>query len=97
MENIEEYREYLILEIDNLLEKNDYKSWTSIALMYAKLEYIKYRCNLKMILRLLIIEFKIRFREFIFDEYSRLSAYSIYNGPVLLNRSLDYIIYEILK
>ncbi len=91
MENIEEYREYLILEIDNLLEKNDYKSWTSIALMYAKLEYIKYRCNLKDDTSAFDHRIQNRFREFIFDEYSRLSAYSIYNGPVLLNRSLDYI------
>lgn len=91
MENIEEYREYLISEIDNLLVKNNYKSWTSIAFMYAKLEYIKYRCNLKDDTSAFDHRIQNRFRKFIFDEYASLSAYSIYNGPVLLNRGLDYI------
>lgn len=90
-ENIQEYREYLTQEIDDLLEKNDYKAWMSIAFIYSKLEYIKYRCDLKDDTEYLENMLQNRFKKFIFNNYSKLSGHSAYNGPVLLNKGLDYI------
>lgn len=90
MENVKEYREYIRDEIENLLDENNYSTWCIIALLYSKSEYVKYRCNLDNDSEL---EYKIqsKFKEFIFDNYSKLSGYSAYNGPVLLNKGLDYI------
>ncbi len=59
--------------------------------MYSKLEYIKYRCNLEVNNKKLVQKIQCRFKEFIFENYSRLSGYSAYNGPVLVNKGLDYI------
>ncbi len=90
-ENIREYREHLMGEIDSLLKKDDYKSWVDIALIYSKLEYIKYRCNLEETVGDSDHMLQTKFKEFIFKNYSSLSGYSAFNGPVLLNKSLDYI------
>lgn len=90
IENVKEYSEYLISEIEDSLDKNDYSTWCKIALLYSRLEYIKYKCNLKDNKEL---EYTIqnKFKDFIFCKYSMLSGYSAYNGPVLLNKGLDYI------
>jgi hypothetical protein len=90
-ENIKEYRDYLIGETESLLEKNDYSTWIRIALLYSKLEYIKYRCNLMDDNKELVQRIQNQFKEFIFGNYSNLSGYSAYNGPVLLSKGLDYI------
>jgi len=90
-ENIREYRESLMGEIDGLLKKDDYKSWTDIALIYSKLEYIRYRCSFEETTGDLAYMLQTKFKEFIFRDYSSLSGYSAFNGPVLLNKSLDYI------
>ncbi len=91
VENLKEYREYLIEKIHALFEADDYKSWSAIALMYSKLEYIKYKCNFKEDTEDLDYMIQTRFKEFILNKYSELSSYSLYSGPVLLNRGLDYI------
>lgn len=90
MENVKEYRKYLTCKIGSLLNKDDYSTWFSIALLYAKLEYIRYRCKLDDNKKL-VKEIQNRFKEFILKNYSSLSGYSSYNGPVLLNKGLDYI------
>lgn len=91
IENVKEYKEHLIEKIHGLLKVNDHKSWSGIALMYSKLEYIKYRCDLKGDIGYSDCMLQNRFKEFIFNNYSKLSSYSIYDGPVLLNRVPDYI------
>ncbi|HHV38840.1 MAG TPA: PglZ domain-containing protein [Tepidimicrobium sp.] len=90
MENIEEYRGYLINRIKGLLDKGDYSAWQDIALLYSKMQYIKYRCNLEGNKEL---EDRIQneFQKFILKNYSKLSGYSAYHGPVLINKGLDYI------
>lgn len=78
--NLNEFSEYLSGEIRELLDKDDYTSWCSLALLYAKLKYIRYRCNTGENKEL---EYKIqtKFKEFIIEGYSSLSGYSAYNGP----------------
>lgn len=90
IENIKEYRQYLKDEIGDLLEENNYSAWCNVAFLYSKSEYVKYRCNLDHDGEL---ECKIqdKFKEFIFNNYSSLSGYSAYKGPVLINKGLDYI------
>ena len=89
-ENIKEYKGYLISEIEDLLNENDYSAWCRIALLYSKLKYIKYKCNLEND-KELELSIQNKFKDFIFSKYSTLSGYSAYNGPVLLNKGLDYI------
>ncbi|MGD9567045.1 MAG: PglZ domain-containing protein [Sedimentibacter sp.] len=89
-ENINEYREFLFDEIEKLLEVDNYKAWCNIALLYSKSEYVKYRCNIEVKSEL-EYEIQNKFKEFILSNYSTLSGFSAYNGPVLLNKGLDYI------
>jgi len=91
-ENAKEYSDYVILQIENLLEENNYSSWFKTALLYSKLQYVKYRSNAINIDDEIVQMIQGKFKEFILNSYSRLSAYSSYNGPVLINRTMDYII-----
>ena len=89
-ENIKDFKGYLINEIEDLIDENNYSDWCRIALLYSKLKYIKYKCNL-MEDKELELSIQNKFKEFIYSKYSTLSSYSAYNGPVLLNKGLDYI------
>ena len=92
IENIKEYSEYLTGEIKDLLDENSYRSWQNIAMLYSKLKYVEYRCNFNLAYKD-ELECKIQngFKKFILNNYSTLSGYSAYNGPVVLYKGLDYI------
>lgn len=91
--NIKEYMEYLWDKIRNLMKEDGYSEWTEIALLYAKLEYIRYRCN-KCISKKKTLDNEIqdKFKKFILNNYSTLSGYSSHEGPILLSKTLDYIL-----
>ena len=90
-ENVEEYRDYVTSQIENLLKEDNYSHWLRIALLYSKLQYIKYKTSDIDIDEKLVQKIQGKFQEFILNNYSTLSAYSAYDGPVLINRTLDYI------
>ncbi len=100
--NIEEYKEYLLQQIEGTLDKNNlnkdyispglfYKDWFKIAILYSKLEYIEQRCGFKINYERLKDKVQEALEKFIIENYSDLSGYSVYKGPVLLNKALDYI------
>jgi len=90
-ENVKEYSEYLINEIKILLEDDNHKSWIGISLMYAKLEYIRYKSKNDFYDENFINEIQMKFKNFILTKYSGLSSLSSYHSPVLLNKTMSYI------
>lgn len=90
--NVKEFREYIVQEIEELMDKGGYSAWQNIALLYGKLKYLEYRCNnpsnefqeMGQIIEK-------NFRNFVLSNYNSLSGYSAYKGPVLLHKGLDYI------
>ena len=91
-ENVEEYKDYVICQIKSLLEENNYSNWFKIALLYSKLQYVQYKSGSMDIDSEFVHEIQGKFKEFVLNNYSSLSSYSSYEGPVLINRALDYII-----
>ena len=90
-ENVKEYSRYLIDEIRKLLENDSHKTWREVALLYAKLEYLRYRSKYDFYDKDLANEIQEKFKHFILNNFSKLSSLSDFDGPVLLNKAMSYI------
>lgn len=91
-ENIKEYSKYLMNEIRTLLyNPTNHVIWRDISLLYSKLEYVKYKSNYTFYNDVLVNEIQDKFKDFIWTNYSSLSSFSSHNGPVLLNKALNYV------